>query len=237
MNLKLMHPTTKLAPQRYSPFLIVCILSPIVYQLTLPPQWKQKCIHDMFHANLLTPYHETMAHGPNFLAPPPDIIEGEMKYKVKRILDSQHVGRGRRLEYLVRWKGYSKADDSWEPRQNIHALDLPQQFHTAYPSAIRTSYINPLDSDDDHASSSLDSSYPPLIPLPRSSLPHMSVSNGAIQAIVQGCRDETDTPPKLVANATNDDEATTLIATPLFIANASLSEDGGDTDSRTDDGL
>ena len=160
-NLKLTHPTTKLAPRRYGPFQIAQVLSPVVYQLTLPPQWKQKRIHDVFHTNLLTPYHETTEHGPNFPSPPPDIIEGEMEYKVEHILDSRCVGRGRHLEYLVRWKGYSEADDSWEPWQNIHAPDLLQQFHATYPSAIHASYINPFDLDDDHAPSSLNSSYPP----------------------------------------------------------------------------
>ena len=123
-------------------------VTPVVYQLMLPPQWKQKRIHDVFHASLLTPYHETTEHGPNFPTPPPDVIKGEMEYEVERILDSRCVGRGRHLEYLVRWKGYSEADDSWEPRQNIHAPDLLQQFHATYPSAIQASYINPLDLDD-----------------------------------------------------------------------------------------
>ena len=235
-NLKLTHPTTKLAPQHYGPFLIVRILSPVVYQLTLPPQWKQKHIHNVFHPSLLTPYHETTEHGPNFPAPPPDVIEGETEYELECILDSQRMDRGHCLEYLVRWKGYSKADDSWEPRQNIHVPDLLWQFHAAYPSAIQASYINPLNFDDNHAPSSLNSSYPPLIPLPRSPLPHMSVSNGAIQTIIQGCRDETDTLPKLVAGTPNDDKTSTLIATPLFVANASLSENGGDSNGGSDDG-
>ena len=233
-NLKMTHPTTKLAPWRYGPFQIACVLSPVVYQLMLPPQWKQKCIHDVFHASLLTPYHETTEHGPNFPAPPPDIIEGETEYEVEHILNSRRAGRGCRLEYLVRWKGYSEADDSWEPRQNIHAPDLLRQFHATYPSAIHASYINLLDFDEDYAPSSLNSSYPPLIPLQRSPLPHMSVSNGAIQTIVQGRCDETNTPPELVTEPLNDDEALTLIATPLLIANASLSEDGGSSDGGSD---
>ena len=127
-------------------------------------------------------------------------------------------------------------DDLWEPRQNIHTPDLIHQFHDNYPSAIQTSYINPLDSEEDHAPSALNSSYPPLIPLPKSPLSYMSVSNGIIQTVVQGHRDETDTPPKLVTGTLNDNEAMTLISTPLFIANTSLNESGGDTDSRSDDG-
>ena len=62
----------------------------------------------------------------------------------------------------------------------------------------------------------------------------MSVSNGAIQTIIQGCCDETDMPPKLIAGTANDDEALTLIATPLLVANASLSEDGGSSNGGSD---
>ena len=73
----------------------------MVYQLTLPKQWKQKGIHDMFHANLLTPYHETEAHGINYLEPPPDVIKGEEEYEVERILDSKRIGRNKKLHYLI----------------------------------------------------------------------------------------------------------------------------------------
>ena len=62
----------------------------------------------------------------------------------------------------------------------------------------------------------------------------MSVSNDVIQTIVQGHCDETDTPPELVTGTANDDEASTLVATPLFIANSSLSKDGGDSDGGSD---
>ena len=62
----------------------------------------------------------------------------------------------------------------------------------------------------------------------------MSVSNGAIQTIVQGRHDETDMPPELVAETPNDNVASTLIATPLLVANTSLSEDRGDSDGGSD---
>ena len=91
-NLSMTHPTTKLAPKRFSPLKISRVLSPVVYQLTLPTQWKQKKIHDVFHASLLTPYHETEAHGVNHLEPPPDIIEGEEEYEVEKVLDSKRMG-------------------------------------------------------------------------------------------------------------------------------------------------
>ena len=61
----------------------------------------------------------------------------------------------------------------------------------------------------------------------------MSVSNGAIQTIVQGHHDETDMLPNLVAESTNDDVM--LVSTPLLVANTSLSEDGGESDSGRND--
>jgi hypothetical protein len=39
-----------------------------------PKQWK---IHNVFHADLITPYKETELHSPNFTRPPPDLVDGE----------------------------------------------------------------------------------------------------------------------------------------------------------------
>jgi hypothetical protein len=100
-NLSMTHPTTKLAPQRYGPLKISQVISPIVYQLALPVQWKQQKLHDIFHTSLLTPYHETEAHGANYLEPPPDVIKGEEEYKVEQILDSKRTGRNKKLHYLI----------------------------------------------------------------------------------------------------------------------------------------
>jgi hypothetical protein len=57
-----MHPTSKLALKCYGPFSVIRVISPMVYQLDIPPQWKARRIHDVFHASLLTPYHETSVH-------------------------------------------------------------------------------------------------------------------------------------------------------------------------------
>jgi hypothetical protein len=62
-NLKLPHQITKLVLKRYGPFKIIKEISPVVYQLHLPPTWT---IHDTFHTSLLLPYSETPSYGPNF---------------------------------------------------------------------------------------------------------------------------------------------------------------------------
>jgi hypothetical protein len=73
-NLQLPYQTPKLAPKRHNPFCINKQVSPVVYQLQLPDAWK---IHNMFHASLLTLYRETPQHSPNYIKPPPELIEGE----------------------------------------------------------------------------------------------------------------------------------------------------------------
>ena len=66
-NLKLPYQNLKLAPKRYGPFKVRRVISPVAYQLDLPPSWM---IHDVFHAGLLSPYHETEQYGANFPRPP-----------------------------------------------------------------------------------------------------------------------------------------------------------------------
>jgi len=89
-HLRTNQPAIKLAPKQHGPFPIIQVMSPINYRLKLPTQWK---IHDVFHINLLTPYHETALHGPNYSRPPPDLVKDQEEYKVKKILDSWQFGK------------------------------------------------------------------------------------------------------------------------------------------------
>ena len=110
------------------------MLGPTTYRLDLPVAWK---IHNAFHGSLLEPYIETAEHGPNYAEPPPELVEGEPEYKVEAILDSRRQGQGWKLEYLVRWKGWGPAHDSWEPKENLHADDLLKEYFEKNPTAIR----------------------------------------------------------------------------------------------------
>ena len=71
--------------------------------------WK---IHDVFHASLLSTYQEMAKHGPNYANPPPEEIEGEEEYEVAEILS--HWGSPGRCSYLISWKGYLPAENTWE---------------------------------------------------------------------------------------------------------------------------
>src|SRR5258708_6220731 len=129
-NLHLPYQTTKLAPKCHGPFRITKEISPVAYQLRLPASWT---IHDVFHASLLLPYQENAVHGPNFSKPPPDLIQGAEEYEVEHLVNHRRHGKSRMLQYFVKWKGYPKSDNTWEPAQNIHAPELLKRYHRCYP--------------------------------------------------------------------------------------------------------
>src|SRR6266403_1360160 len=108
-HLRLPHQKAKLTPKCLGPFKITKEISPVAYQLTLPVSWR---IHDVFHTSLLNPYHETNVYGPNFTRPPPDLIEGEEEFEVERIIAHRTFGRSKRLQYLIKWRGYPESDNS-----------------------------------------------------------------------------------------------------------------------------
>ena len=140
-NLKTDQPTSKLAPRRHGPFVIAQVLSPISYRLELPHQWR---IHPVFHTDLLTPYHETRMHGENYQRPPPELVDNEEEFEVEAILDSRTFGRGRKLQYLVKWLGYPDSDNQWEDADKVHTDELVKAFQQRHPDKkthLRTGQI------------------------------------------------------------------------------------------------
>ena len=61
------------------------------------------------------------------------LIDGTDQWEVERLV-KRRVGRMRRLEYLVRWKGWSEAHDSWEPKKEIDPM-LITEFEEAKAAA------------------------------------------------------------------------------------------------------
>jgi hypothetical protein len=139
-NLRISQPTAKLAPRRHGPFKVIKVLSPVSYQLALPTQWS---IHPVFHIDLLTPYRETITHGPNYQCPLPDLVDGEEEYSIEKILDSRKFGRRRCLQYLVKWEGYPDSDNMWVDKDDIFADDKVREFKASNPAKENT-YKEPL---------------------------------------------------------------------------------------------
>ena len=129
-NIKMYHPTTKLAAKCHGPFPIQQVLSPISYQLTLPEQWK---IHDVFHVDLLTPYRETEFHSPNYAQLPPDLVGEEEQYEVEQVLDGRNHGCWKKKQYLVKWKEYPDSDNQWLDAKDMdNAQELIAEFHNSH---------------------------------------------------------------------------------------------------------
>jgi len=56
-------------------------------------------------------------------------------YVVEAILDKRHV-RGK-WEYLIKWEGYSDADNTWEPQENCICPELMDAFEETWAEKKR----------------------------------------------------------------------------------------------------
>ena len=140
--------TSKLAAKNYGPYEIIEQTSPVNFKLKLPHQVK---IHPVFHASKLIPYKEDQIAGRNPSKPPPIQVEGQDEFEVEAIKDSK-ISR-RKVQYLVKWKGYPESENTWEPVRHLtHCWDLVEHFHTKHPEApqpISPTNGTPRDSSGD----------------------------------------------------------------------------------------
>ena len=137
-NLNTNCPTAKLTPRRHGPFVVTAAISHVSYRLKLPVTWK---IHNVFHTSLLTPYKETPTNGQRYQEPVPELVDGQPEWEVERILGARK--RRNQLQYLVRWKGFSEAHNSWEPLTHINADQRIKEFYQSNPLAIQKGIKEP----------------------------------------------------------------------------------------------
>jgi hypothetical protein len=132
-DLSINRPSRKLAEKRSGPFPIIEKIGTHAYKLALPSQWKN--VHPVFHVSKLEEYREDPKH-PNFIQPPPDIIEGEPEWEVEAVLDSKFAYG--RLKYLVKWLGWPTSENSWQDENDLeHSKELVTEFHKSHPGAPR----------------------------------------------------------------------------------------------------
>ncbi|EEB99712.1 hypothetical protein MPER_00550, partial [Moniliophthora perniciosa FA553] len=137
-NLHIGYPTKKLSPKREGPFEIIEALGPVNYRLELPEQWK---IHNVFHANLLTPFKENEVHGPNYSEPPPDLINDEEEYEIEAIV--AHKPKKNPKKFLVSWVGYPPSHNEWKTKKEFdRAQDILKEYKKAHK--LRAIFIRHL---------------------------------------------------------------------------------------------
>lgn len=126
LNLRDYQTTQRAFQPRYEgPFKIIEKLSEVTFLLDLPPQYRH--IHPVFHASKLDTYNESNIVGQTAPTPQPQMINGHKEWVVEKIL--QHRVRGKTTEYLVRWKGFTRDHDTWEPTKNLrNAVEKVKEY-------------------------------------------------------------------------------------------------------------
>ncbi|KAK2880244.1 hypothetical protein Q8A73_022942 [Channa argus] len=107
----------KLQPRFLGPFPVTRVLYPVAVRLGIPSSLR---IHPVFHVSKLKPFSESTR-----------VVDGGPPYTVNQILASRRRGRG--LQYLVDWEGYSPEERQWVPERHILDKELLAQFHRDHP--------------------------------------------------------------------------------------------------------
>jgi hypothetical protein len=137
-------PSSKFKQRWIGPYSIRRAISAVAYELLLPRSLK---IHPVFHISLLKPYREDALNPPPS-APPDPVLndQGEEEYYVEEILNHRirRLGRGKRLEFLVRWTGYGPDADEWLPLIHVedtvaydrYEQEMKRKFGNSWPSDL-----------------------------------------------------------------------------------------------------
>ncbi|KAF9553805.1 hypothetical protein EC968_010130, partial [Mortierella alpina] len=57
-----------------------------------------------------------------------DDYDDNPTYEVEEILNHRNSSKGKGVEYLVKWKGYSSEFDTWEPEENFIERRCIQEY-------------------------------------------------------------------------------------------------------------
>jgi hypothetical protein len=132
-DLPIGRPSRKLTERQIGPYPITKVILPNAVELKLPTSFK---IHPVISVSCLRPYKPPTIEGQQTTPQSPVEIEGHPEYEVQEIMDSQL--QHHKLEFLVKWKGYTEENNSWEPKDNCtHACEAITHFYRKYPNAPR----------------------------------------------------------------------------------------------------
>lgn len=58
--------------------------------------------------------------------------EKDGNYEVEEIIDHKYIGK-RKKQYLIRWKGYTADDDTWEPEDSLECAEMIEKYLEIHP--------------------------------------------------------------------------------------------------------
>jgi hypothetical protein len=110
-NIRMRKASKKLTDRYVGPFTILEAIGKNAYRLDLPKSYGR--IHPTFHVSLLERYQRR----DGVQTPEPIEIDGDEEWEVDHILD-EVLSHGKR-KFLVRWKGFTRENDTWEPEEHL----------------------------------------------------------------------------------------------------------------------
>jgi len=129
-NLNIDQPSCKLTEHQLGPYEIIKIISSNAVKLKLPASFK---IHNVINISHIHPYCPPVA-GQSIISPESVTVEGTPEYEVEEIMNSQL--KHDKLEFLVKWSGYTDDYNTWEPEANcVNSHDIIEEFYKSNPSA------------------------------------------------------------------------------------------------------
>jgi len=124
--------TDKLTERFVGPYRVKGIVSSNAIELDLLSSVR---IHPVVNVSRIRRYRDQVK-GQKVTPPPPVEIQGEMEYKVEKILSKRK--RYGKVEYLVWWKGYMAEEDTWEKEENLgNAREAVEDYEREYEKTAR----------------------------------------------------------------------------------------------------
>ena len=114
-----------------------------------------RAIHPVFHASKLVTYNESTIPGQKPPPPKPVNIKNTDEWEVEKILQHRIDSRTGKTEYFVRWKGFSRGDNSWEPAENLLNVQekiqeyLKLEYKPANKRPTRTKRARNIEAEDE----------------------------------------------------------------------------------------
>lgn len=139
-NLSTDRPSKKLDYKKLGPFPVTFVRGTAV-TLDLPASMS---VNPTFHTSLLSRDPQDPLPDQHLAPPPPVNVQDHDEYEVDEILATRYFGKGKRLQYRVKWRGYPP-DLQWynaDGDEFAGCEDLITDFYEQYPDAAGSPHVS-----------------------------------------------------------------------------------------------